>query len=269
MDMVSYDVSDTSRPEAVGEASHAVKSSGKAAFLNGGSEMGERMRAFDWASTPLGAPEHWPQSLKAAVTFCLGSRMPIVIWWDREQAFQFYNDAYISFLGPTKHPAYLGRSGRECWKEIWETMGPLWDRVFGAGEATWSEDFLYVIERKMPREEGYFTFSYSPIRGDAGGVEGIFCACYETTDKVIGARRLETLRRLGGQAMEAQSVADACERAEAVLRENPHDVPFARIYRLDPNGKLPVDAMAPEVLASVVKSRQSAELRGLEIPGGA
>src|SRR5579885_914887 len=136
----------------------------------GGSEMGERIRAFDWSKTALGPPEAWPQNLKAAVDICLDSRMPIVIWWNREQAIQFYNDAYISFLGPTKHPEFLGRSGRECWEEIWDTMGPLWDTVFSAKKATWSEDFLYVINRRLPQEEGYFTFSYSPIWGTAGAV---------------------------------------------------------------------------------------------------
>ncbi len=29
-------------------------------FLAGGGEMGERIRAFDWAGTPLGRPEAWP-----------------------------------------------------------------------------------------------------------------------------------------------------------------------------------------------------------------
>ena len=33
------------------------------------------------------------------------------------------------------------------------------ETVFASGEATWSEDFLYVIDRNLPREEGYFTFS--------------------------------------------------------------------------------------------------------------
>jgi len=101
-----------------------VASSSKAAFLGGGGEMGERIRAFDWASTPLGAPETWPQSLRSAVTLCLGSRFPTVIWWGRQELIQLYNDACVPFLGQSKHPAYLGRSGRECWQEIWPTMGP-------------------------------------------------------------------------------------------------------------------------------------------------
>jgi signal transduction histidine kinase/CheY-like chemotaxis protein len=242
---------------------------GSAGFLAGGGEMGERMRSFDWARTTLGLPERWPPSLKAAVTLCLGSRFPIVIWWDREETIQLYNDAYISFLGPNKHPAFLGRSGRECWREIWDTMGPLWERVFATGEATWSEDFLYVINRRVPREEGYFTFSYSPIRGATEAVEGIFCACYETTGKVVGARRLETLRRLGEQAMEADSVANACARATAVLGENTHDIPFARIYHLDANRRLPADAIAPEALEVVLHTLRPTQVSGLEFPGGA
>ncbi|MEL7608957.1 MAG: ATP-binding protein [Bacillota bacterium] len=40
-------------------------------FLVDGGEMEEGIRAFDWAGTPLGPPEQWPESLKEAVTLCL------------------------------------------------------------------------------------------------------------------------------------------------------------------------------------------------------
>ena len=33
-------------------------------FLSRGGEMGERMRAFDWSSSPVGPPAEWPRSLK-------------------------------------------------------------------------------------------------------------------------------------------------------------------------------------------------------------
>ena len=62
-------------------------------FLAGGGEMGERTRAFDWSSTPLGPAAGWPQSLKTAVSICLGSRHPIVVWWGNSAYTQFYNDA--------------------------------------------------------------------------------------------------------------------------------------------------------------------------------
>ena len=139
-------------------------------FLSGGSEMGGRMRAFDWSTSPVGPPAGWPQSLKTAVSICINSRYPIVLWWGNPAYTMFYNDGYIPILGVTKHPGWLGRSGRECWREIWSTVGPMLDSVFETGEATWSEDLLLVMDRNIPHEEAYFTFSYSPIHGDGGEV---------------------------------------------------------------------------------------------------
>jgi len=205
-------------------------------FLAGGGEMGERMRALDWATSPVGPPAEWPQSLKTAVSICIGSRYPIVIWWGNPAYTMFYNDGYIPVLGVTKHPGWLGRSGRECWKEIWSTVGPMLDSVFETGVATWSEDLLLVMDRNLPREEVYFTFSYSPIHGDSGNIDGIFCACYETTARVISERRLQTLRDLGRAVLEEKSDEEACEAAARTLDANAHDVPFALIYLVDDEG---------------------------------
>ena len=199
--------------------------------------MGERTRVFDWSSTSLGPAEGWPQSLKTAVSICLGSRYPIVLWWGNPAYTTFYNDGYIPMLGVTKHPGWLGRSGRECWKEIWPIIGPMLEGVFSSGEATWSEDLLLVLHRNLPREEAYFTFSYSPIRDDSGAVGGIFCAVQETTGRVIGERRLRTLRDLGRRVAEAQEAGEACKVAARTLESNPHDIPFALIYLLDPDGR--------------------------------
>ena len=198
-----------------------------AQFLAGGGEMGERTRRMDWSSAPVGPIAEWPQSLKTAVSICLGSRHPIVVWWGRSAHTQFYNDAYISFLGCNKHPLWLGRSGRDCWSEIWPVIGPMLDSVYTTGEATWSEDLLLTLQRNLPREEGYFTFSYSPICDDAGAIGGIFCACNETTARVIGERRLQTLRHLGRMEAEAKTAEAACEVAARTLVENPGDIPFA------------------------------------------
>jgi signal transduction histidine kinase len=202
-------------------------------FLAGGGEMGERLRSFDWSTSPVGPPAEWPQSLKTAVSICINSRYPIVLWWGNPEYTMFYNDGYIPVLGVTKHPGWLGRSGRDCWKEIWSTVGPMLNGVFETGIATWSEDLLLVMDRNLPREEVYFTFSYSPIHGDAGGIDGIFCACYESTGRVIGERRLQTLRDLGRTVIGVKTVEEACEVAGNTLLVNPYDVPFALIYLLD------------------------------------
>ena len=198
--------------------------------------MGERTRVFDWSSTTLGPAEGWPQSLKTAVSICLASRYPIVLWWGNPTFTTFYNDGYIPMLGVTKHPGWLGRSGRECWKEIWPIIGPMLEGVFSTGEATWSEDLLLVLHRNLPREEAYFTFSYSPIRDDSGAVGGVFCAVQETTGRVIGERRLRTLRDLGRTVAGAHEAGEACKVAARTLESNPHDIPFALIYLLEGDG---------------------------------
>lgn len=195
--------------------------------------MGARMRAFDWSSSPVGPAADWPQGLKTAVSICIGSRYPIVIWWGNPEYTMFYNDAYIPILGVTKHPGWLGRSGHDCWKEIWPTVGPMLESVFETAEATWSEDLLLVMDRNIPLEETYFTFSYSPIRNEEGKVPGIFCACYESTGQVIGERRLQTLRDLGRTVIQVRSANEACEAAASTLEANPYDVPYALIYVLD------------------------------------
>jgi hypothetical protein len=76
-------------------------------FLDGGGEMGALMRAHDWENTPLGAPQNWPQSLRSAVSICLGANFPIAIYWGPELAL-LYNDAWSAIPGK-KHPDALGR----------------------------------------------------------------------------------------------------------------------------------------------------------------
>lgn len=202
-------------------------------FAHGG-EMGELMRTLDWSATPVGAVDEWPQSLKTAVSICLSSLYPIEIWWG-EQYVRFYNDAYRPILGTTKHPQFLGRPGKECWGEIWDVIGPMLDSVRETGKATWSEDFPLFMTRNGYVEETYVTFSYAPLRDETGAVGGIFCACNETTERVLSERRLKTLRDLGARANETQTVAEACQTAVQILNSNPYDVPFALLYLLDGN----------------------------------
>jgi len=206
-------------------------------FLDGGGEMGRRVRAFDWSTTPVGPAADWPQSLKTAVSICLGSRSPIIMWWGRSACTTFYNDAYIPIYGSAKHPAALGQPLQKYWKEVWHIIGPMSDSVFATGEATWSEDLLLVLKRSLPREECYFTFSYSPIRDDAGSIGGVFCAATETTERVVGERRLRTLRDLGRTLVDVKTDKGACIAAAASLAANQADLPFALLYLLDGDGR--------------------------------
>ncbi|HVR96758.1 MAG TPA: ATP-binding protein [Thermoanaerobaculia bacterium] len=203
--------------------------------LAGGGEMGALMRSFDWSSSPIGPVSGWPQSLRTAVSILLNSRYPMFIFWGPHLA-KLYNDGYRPILG-AKHPWALGRPGPEVWPEIWDTIGPMVERVVQQAEATWSDDLMLFMHRNGYTEECYFTFSYSPIRDESGGVGGMFCACTETTEKVLGERRLRTLGALAVATAEARTEEDACSRAARILATNAADLPFALLYLFESDGR--------------------------------
>ncbi|MFL6565218.1 MAG: ATP-binding protein, partial [Burkholderiales bacterium] len=200
-------------------------------WLVGGGEMGARIRAHDWSRSPLGPMEGWPQSLRSALSICLGSRFPIVLYWGAERAV-LYNDAYAEILGK-KHPWALGRPCREVWSEIWDVIAPMLDGVVASGEATWSDDQLLLLERRGYPEECYFSFSFSPVGGASQQTEGVFTAVIETTRRVLGERRLRTLRDLAARAALAKGEDDAWRAAAAAAADNPADLSFALLYRTD------------------------------------
>ncbi len=153
-------------------------------------EMADRIRAYDWTSTPIGHPNTWPQSLRFALNLCLASKHPMYVWWG-PSFINFYNDAYIALAGSLKHPRFFGRPAREMWPEVWESMlVPFIHQVRETGEAVWRENLEMPLERKGVVESGYFTFSFSPIFDENGQFQGVICPCHETTTTVFAEREL-------------------------------------------------------------------------------
>jgi len=206
----------------------AEKRSGQ--FFLGDSETAAAIAAANWARSPLGPPLTWPKRLRIALEICLNSAFPIAIFWGSELCL-LYNDAYHSLLAD-KHPRALGRPAREVWPEIWDVIGPMLQGALVDGLPTRSEDLQLHMMRNGRRDEGYFTFSYSPIHDDDGGMGGVFCPVVETTDRVIGERRLRTLRDLAALSR-AEDEGEACRLAASVLAMNGYDLPFSAIYRFD------------------------------------
>ncbi len=226
-------------------------------LFDGGGEMGELMRAVDWSKTAIGPIETWPQSLLTSLSICVRSKFPTVIYWGPSVA-TFYNDGYVPILGG-KHPWAIGRPIQEVWSDIWDDIKDMVDGVVSTGVATWSEDQVLYMHRKGYREECYFTWSFAPIMIESGETGGLYCAVSETTGRVVGARRLRTLRELGQAASCARSLDRGCEEACRVLGANVADVPLALIYLVDPDGKNarlagasgiePGHATSPEVIS--------------------
>jgi len=194
-------------------------------------QLGALMNRHDWSRTPLGSPDTWPLSLRTIVGTVLASRYPFWIGWGPDLLL-LYNDPYAQILG-TKHPSALGRPASEVWREIWHVVGPRIDRVVSTGRATFDEALLLVMERHGYAEETYFTFSYSPLFDDGGGIAGNFCVVVEDTERVIGARRLALLRDLATSLASATSERDVFNAVERSLAGEPRDIPFSLLYTFD------------------------------------
>ena len=191
--------------------------------------MGALMRSVDWSATAVGPVERWPQSLCTALSILLETGFPMYIAWGTEFT-QFYNDSYRPILGSTKHPAAMGISTRETFAEIWAIIGPMFEGVM-RGTPVFLDDFHLPLDRHGFVEECYFVFSYSPIRREAGDVGGVTVT--ETTERILGARRLATLQDLAARTQNAAAALVACEVAARVLGDNPADMPFALVYLVD------------------------------------
>lgn len=142
---------------------------------------------LDWSASPLGVRENWPQSLRSVVDLMLGSRFPMFVAWGTELAL-IYNDAYAEILG-AKHPAAFGSRFQDVWREIWSDISPLIETALEGG-ATYHENLPLIVTRRGFDEQAWFTFSYSPVRDEAGAVAGMFATVAETTLQVLNAKTL-------------------------------------------------------------------------------
>ncbi|HYF41361.1 MAG TPA: PAS domain S-box protein [Ramlibacter sp.] len=155
-------------------------------LLSGGGSSGDALRSCDWAATPLGPPDTWPQSLQTLVQIMLASNQPMFVAWGPSRTL-IYNSAYAPILG-AKHPA-LGRDFLDVWHEIRTDLQPIVDQAY-SGQPVQMDDIQLVMYRNGYAEETHFSFFYSPVRHPGGSVEGFFCACNEITAQVKAQRAL-------------------------------------------------------------------------------
>ncbi|QHT67293.1 PAS domain-containing protein [Rhodocytophaga rosea] len=238
-------------------------------LFQGGGQMGELMRAFNWEKHPLGHPQQWPHSLQNLIRLLLNSHYPMFIWWSRD-LYMFHNDPYLPALGK-KHPQALGAKASQMWSEIWWQIGDIVERILSGGAPFYAEDLLIQLERKGFMEETYWTFSYNPAFTDWATVGGIFCVCHETTPSVLSKRRLNTLKSLAEVAPLSQTLEQVSHFSCQALDQNREDIPFGLIYLLEENNKkarltgqtssLPAEALPPLLDLTIAQEQVSESIK--------
>ncbi len=193
------------------------------------------------------------------------SRFEMWLGWGEDLNF-FYNDAYIPTLG-FKHPTALGRPMSQVWKEVFEDVKDRIVSVMRDGVATWDEQLLLLLERNGYPEETYHTFSYSPLMGRGGAVEGLMCVVREETDRVISERRIKQLNDLAAALLRSKSRSDVIEAVRGHFGSESRDFPFANLQLFDLPESL--DPGTGDAADWPVAAIQRGEKQAVEALGGA
>jgi PAS domain S-box-containing protein len=155
--------------------------------IAGNSEMAGRIRAHKWSETPLGPIEDWSETLLATVNLMLHSPFPTILSWGPEMVF-LYNDAAISTL-TAKHPAALGALYRDVFHEAWDLVSGDLEACLYRGETAVRDNMFIPILFNGVLEDHYWSYSLIPVY-ENGRIGGIYDAFRNTTEIVMGARRL-------------------------------------------------------------------------------
>jgi signal transduction histidine kinase len=195
--------------------------------------MAKFIKAKDWSTTPLGPIEKWPQSLRTVVSLAQASNSPISLAWG-EGHVQIYNDGYWPICGD-KHPVAMGQDFRECWASAFPVIGEAYESAL-SGKSAYLEKMRMFLDRYGFLEETWFTFSFSPITDESGGIGGLFHPVTEMTEQMLSERRTRTLRDLAQRASKAKTVTDAFALSVHALAESDLDLPFVLFYAIDEEG---------------------------------
>lgn len=150
---------------------------------NGG--MAAHIRAYDWATTPLGPIDRWPQSLKTVVDLMLASPGMMSLVWGAE-AIHLYNDAFTELLRE-HHVQALGRSAFDTFARSRDVFAA--DIAAGmAGNSAQLRSQCYPVLRHGQLEDAWFDVDYVPVRDETGQIAGVLWTLKETTEQVLAER---------------------------------------------------------------------------------
>jgi len=117
----------------------------------------------------------------------LHSPFPTILSWGPEMVF-LYNDAGIPTL-MGKHPTALGGLYHEIFHEAWDLVSADLEACFYRGETAVRDNMFIPILLNGVLENHYWSYSLIPVY-ESGRIAGIYDAYRNTTEIVMGARRL-------------------------------------------------------------------------------
>jgi hypothetical protein len=155
----------------------------------------------------------------------------------------------------SRHPAMLGKGVKEGWAEVADQLVPTYDRVLRQGHTIHRFNEPFYLNRELPNEEVFQTWSLIPVEDENGHNVGILkyvhshlrteggssadcllarrSRSWETTKECLAERRLLTMRELAQNTASAINVDEFARAVISSLALNPNDLPFVALYISD------------------------------------
>ncbi len=210
-------------------------------------ELVQLTNSFDWASTPLGRIDAWPETLKAAVRMILTSKVPMVMLVGEADGILIYNSGYAIFAGD-RHPGVFGKPALLAWPEVADFNRENMRRGF-QGETWYLADQELILNRRGRFESCFLNLNYSPLLDENGKVLAMLAIIIETTERVRAERALARSQEKLELALKASGLVGTWDWDIPADRVSA-DERFAQLYSLDPiaaaNG-LPLSAFLPAI----------------------
>jgi PAS domain S-box-containing protein len=162
---------------------------------------GERIRAFDWAGTPLGPMDTWPEALRFALDMCLRSALPAALYVGGDRLL-LHNDAWAAMVGRAPAPGMPAASSPYS---LWPVVRELADEVTRTGAGAFVRERPLALSRDGVEEETWWNCHLLPIYAPDGRLLAILNQANEVTRTVVAEQRIsfqvalaEGLRRAEG-----------------------------------------------------------------------
>jgi len=169
------------------------------------------IEGFDWSTTSLGARGSWPSSLETALSLCLASPLPTVIWWGLD-LIQLYNHPFARYLGE-RHPGALGQPARECWADIWDVLAPPVEAALRGHSST------IEVHPEQALSQRETSMMFAPIQDGSGQPAGVWHCLLELErrSRAAAASRLRARETFLSAAGELLSSSLDSERSLTTL----------------------------------------------------
>jgi len=189
------------------------------------------LRNFDWAATPLGPMKDWSTSLRLQfMSIVAHPRHRALIWGEQQTC--IYNEGAVALFG-NYHPRALG-AGIDVFADFYARAAPSIRLAREEGRSSTVINWPISMDRSdaQPDEETFWSYELSPVFGEET-IDGVLLTATETTQVVIGERRMATLLDIARETAGCDDLDGVWDGLTKSLHKNAEDVPFAILYAVE------------------------------------